>query len=417
MLVTLISLFLYTYTNVAENMFQLLNCTTVGENNYLVSDGEVKCFQFWQYLMIVFVVQFVAPFFIVLLLAPKLIREGHLGTKLFLLSAVMPLILAPYLMFIFIKVALKERNNVDHVQLSHSRLNQRYEAAMYLSPTSTLNQRYSQNTQPSASREREKSPSNMNPRVRPESPLSHSSSLNQRYYAGQMSQVSNQTPHGQGNNSSPVDVSEESTAVAEKLSGAFKENIFSGLCWEGIFNFRRLVLITIYTFTSDRLIRQMALALASFVILISHLMVKPFKKMLSNHIETVSLSVLLLIAVLNLVKAAFLRSGTEPKEENFLAIVVFEWIEITFFGLIPVALIGILALLMVFKLSMYCVSKCKSTSEPEDLRYTTKTEDDRSESSQRSFYTNYALSAYGSRYERSMLDSRAADLYRRSIRY
>ena len=110
-----------------------------------------------------------------------------------------------------------------------------------------------------------------------------------------------------------------------------------------------MIMVVLFTFITDLLLRQIALSFACFVILLIHLKAKPFRQAYSNRIESVALSLLLIIAGTNMVKAAFFHSQVVPRGNNYVVIVVYEWLEAVCFGLLPLAIVVAIVLGMVVR--------------------------------------------------------------------
>ena len=140
-----------------------------------------------------------------------------------------------------------------------------------------------------------------------------------------------------------------------------------GLCWEGVINFRRLVLVLLFTFINDKLMKQMALSFGCFVILLFHVFSQPFRKKLSNMAETISLCLLVIIAGNNLVKAVFFHTQTIPQGDSYLVMVVYEWIETACVGLLPIVIIAFVIFTVLFKTMFSCVARGSSTDDDTSL--------------------------------------------------
>ena len=268
-LMTLISLFLYTYQSLAEYAFQLLNCVTINGDRVLFFDGNVPCMQLWQYVIIGFVVVFIFPFFIVLLFGPKLLKNRDISLGLFFLSLCLPLFMAvPLILWYFkiLKPPRKEKNTEE------------YEGCAVFC-------------------------------------------------------------RGEGD-----EIADE---IVEQVAGVYRENLWGGVCWEGIMNLRRLVMVIFYSFITDMLIRQMMMSMACFVILILHVKVQPFFFSRSNMVEFISLCILLIMSGVNMVKAGFLQAQAIPVGKTYYILVMYEWIEVFFLAILPLLLILVLLIALV----------------------------------------------------------------------
>ena len=147
------------------------------------------------------------------------------------------------------------------------------------------------------------------------------------------------------------------------ITGPYREDVLGGVCWEGVINFRRLVLVLCFTFINDKLLKQMALGLGCLAIVLIHVFCQPFRKRLSNAAETVSLCLLLIIAGSNLVKAVFFHTRTLPRGTSYLVMVVYEWVESTCVGILPLIIIVFSVFALLCKGVMAVTSKDKEVTQ------------------------------------------------------
>ncbi|XP_078372186.1 uncharacterized protein LOC144655886 [Oculina patagonica] len=89
------------YTTLATVSFSLLRCVPIGSERRLFYDGNVVCFQWWQYILIAFVCTFVIPFVFVLLLGSYKLYDGTLSVGKFLLACFFPLPSLIYWLFVY----------------------------------------------------------------------------------------------------------------------------------------------------------------------------------------------------------------------------------------------------------------------------------------------------------------------------
>jgi hypothetical protein len=87
-------------------------------------------------------------------------------------------------------------------------------------------------------------------------------------------------------------------AVVRVLEGPFKQSVIARN-WELVVLGRRFLLLALYTFVQDPFWQAAALAICNVAILAAHLVVAPFRQPLEQRVETVSLSLLVLLSVLN----------------------------------------------------------------------------------------------------------------------
>lgn len=155
-------------------------------------------------------------------------------------------------------------------------------------------------------------------------------------------------------------------AALDVVTGPYRDDVLGGLCWEGVINLRRMIMVICFTFINDRLLKQMALSFCCFVILLIHLKSEPFVQRLSNHTESISLALLVVISGTNLVKAAFFHSQTIPQGENYLIMVLYEWVEVAAMGFLPLAILVIIIIAMIAKTGSLVLSKTFNAGAEEE---------------------------------------------------
>ena len=145
-------------------------------------------------------------------------------------------------------------------------------------------------------------------------------------------------------------LSEDTEVVLQILQGPFKENRF-GLCWAGILIGRRLVLILLFTFVNDSLIRLLCMLLTCFVILLQHVHVQPYKDARGNVAGTTSAAALVTLGSINLVRAGFEAAEYTPTGPNAFLMKVFNEIENTLLLWLPLAIMSLVVLLLLFRIA------------------------------------------------------------------
>ena len=338
-LVTILSLFLYTYQSVAEDAFLLLNCISVDGENVLFYDGNVVCLQEWQYAIIVLVTVFVIPFFTILLFGPKLLDQRRIGIIFFMCACVFPLFLSVPIILMYFDVICKVKPDDVPAANNNSNTVKAGAAASSVALTNDASQ--------------------------PLTPPRYSDQPVQR--ATGDDGAHSDDDDADETNCCCGDVREIRDEIVDLLSGPYRTDIFNGICYEGVLNFRRMIMVVLFTFITDILLRQMALACACFVILLVHIRAKPFRQAYSNYVESFALCLLLIISGTNMVKAAFYHSQTVPRGSNYLVIVIYEWIEALCLGVLPLVIIVAIVLAMVVKTGSKAFMKTKKDDDDDDL--------------------------------------------------
>ena len=74
------------YERLADTTLKLTHCVPIGMDWRLFVDGNIQCWQWWQYLMIAFIVMFVIPLILVLFWGSLMLARNKLSDKEFLIA-------------------------------------------------------------------------------------------------------------------------------------------------------------------------------------------------------------------------------------------------------------------------------------------------------------------------------------------
>ena len=110
------------YKTLASVSFSLLQCVAIGSEKRLFLDGNVVCFQWWQYILIAFVFVFFVPFVFVLILGCYKLHKGSLSGAKLLFACCFPLPFLLYWLFLFL---LCVKRNAAHVDSSTRQMSNR----------------------------------------------------------------------------------------------------------------------------------------------------------------------------------------------------------------------------------------------------------------------------------------------------
>lgn len=139
------------------------------------------------------------------------------------------------------------------------------------------------------------------------------------------------------------------TAITSILTGSYRDpdDVSAGaIYWESILLGRMLLLILAAVLIQDPFLRSMAVLLLCIINLSSHIYVQPFKRVLDNRAESISLFCLVLLAIFNLPFMAYLSEGVLPAGPMSNVMDVFMWCQVVLVGFLP--LICILLLFVAF---------------------------------------------------------------------
>ncbi|KAL9956296.1 hypothetical protein ACROYT_G037758 [Oculina patagonica] len=79
------------YETLADTTLKLMHCVPIGQDWRLFVDGNIQCWQWWQYLFIVFIVVFVIPLVLVIFWGSLMLSKNRVSVKEFLISCAFPL--------------------------------------------------------------------------------------------------------------------------------------------------------------------------------------------------------------------------------------------------------------------------------------------------------------------------------------
>ncbi len=149
-------------------------------------------------------------------------------------------------------------------------------------------------------------------------------------------------------------ITPEAQAVCGLVQGPFRvfhlPGIFQSLCWSGMLLGRRLMLIICYTFIEEELTRLLVMFFICTAVLLQHMHVLPYKNSRGNISGTLSAAALLIVCIVNLVRAAFDSAEYLPDGPNEALMYAFDHIENAVLLWIPLAGLGVILLVIVIRL-------------------------------------------------------------------
>ena len=136
-------------------------------------------------------------------------------------------------------------------------------------------------------------------------------------------------------------------------------NAESARYWEGILIFRRLVLSAVAAFTTEPLLSITFQTITCFAFLLWHIHIRPFGSRAANYFETVSLSILTVVATCHIIQATLLSAGIPAMGPSKTQIFITDWIEWILVNLFPMLLGLALVVFIIVRIFMCCGSGCK----------------------------------------------------------
>ena len=120
------------------------------------------------------------------------------------------------------------------------------------------------------------------------------------------------------------------------------------LWWEGVYIFRRFILILVVTFVQNQILRSFLLLAIQVVFLLHHLYCKPFNNKILNSLESASLFTLVIFSSMNSIHVH--NSVSESSKADFDVYRGFLWTKLILIVAIPCIfcfiICGILLLLL-----------------------------------------------------------------------
>ena len=147
--------------------------------------------------------------------------------------------------------------------------------------------------------------------------------------------------------------------VVHLIAEPYKLNKMGGFCWEGIIILRRLIIVAIATLINSVITRHILLVIACLLSMITHNRIKPFTKKSCNILESVSLSILLVISFMNLVKGVYFDSGEVPLGVADSILHVYDYIEVILVSIIPTAILLFVALCILLRVFAWPIEACQ----------------------------------------------------------
>ena len=98
------------YETLAETSLKLMYCVDIGSEKRLFVNGEIVCWQWWQYILLGYIAVFVVPFVIVLYYGSTRLSKSSISAGEFLGACIFPL---PFLVYWLVKKIFKKKPKHD----------------------------------------------------------------------------------------------------------------------------------------------------------------------------------------------------------------------------------------------------------------------------------------------------------------
>ncbi|CAB3993680.1 Hypothetical predicted protein [Paramuricea clavata] len=311
------------YASSTQLCLSLLHCVPVRDNKVLFLDGNIQCYQTFQYFLLAYMISSILPFCLVPVLGSYLLKFGPIGVKQFCAACVFPLPFCCFWMYLLLKYCrCGNQGSYNTIENDDAvRSEQDNDETQSLGSENTF----------TSSTDRNETTS-----TRCESAVCTDS------------------------NKAPSTKSE--SAIRSVLLGPFRPHQAflcfpsSHIPWEGFLIFRRLVLIIVLTFVYDIQLRLFAALILCVAILICHTIVYPFQRKRDNVLESFSLGTHVVLCGSTLIKALHYGEDYSSFSKTLPVLNVIESILIVApLSIIMIVVIFSLAIKLVFGLKL-CVS-------------------------------------------------------------
>ena len=365
---TYISLLMYASS--AQLCLSLLHCVPVGDEQVLFLDGNIRCYQTFQYYILVYVVSSVFPFCLVPVLGSYLLKMDRISVSQFCVACMFPLPFCYFWTYLLLKDyrtrkrsnndiaesdrAVRGTEDDDLIEHCEDQMNEGQDSVEYEGQGQSQGQGEGQCQNTSMS-DREETANNESEQAR-----------QHRCCQATLHECEDERACEETNlssSSSENTTSENKTAILRVLLGPFRTHkeflCFpdSVLPWEGYLIFRRLALILVLTFVHDNRLKMMLTLTLCVAILASHMYIKPFTRPCDNAIESLSLSTLTVLCGFTLIKSLYNGEDVSSSSEDPALLHYFNTFE-NIVVVAPLVFLVFLVVLFVLGRLLLLVRKC-----------------------------------------------------------
>ena len=226
------------YTVLATVSIQLIRCVSINAETRWFYNGNIVCYQWWQYAAFLYNAIFVVPFIFILALASYKLHKQSVTLRQLLIGFILPLPALPFWLF----------------------------------------------------------------------SMKFSAPINN------------------------VEATEKLEVLQKMLLTPFREP--GAVCWKSIMIARRLVLVLLFCLINETFYKLFWMTLACLLALVHHLWIKPFKHKWANNLESISLSALVVLSLINFYKSALVEA-TAQADAQADSVKVIQWLEVVILALFP----------------------------------------------------------------------------------
>ncbi len=288
----------YTYAGACGVLFISIVCVSVKGEEVWWYDGTNVCFENWQVAIVAFGIFYVFPLPFALFFGLKMLKDNEMSARMFLCSCMVPLVSLCYM--IVHRYIKREKVVADYKTKATDSDPLPVPSVSVTSDTSKM---------ASLDSEANYAPSDAFPATF--EPAFATKSL----CGPGPGAVESCAEDAEATPASYEEIPATSEAIISVLQGPYRAERQTTLNWEAMISIRRLI-ITALTLVSHSTTRMTVITILSLVFLCQHIYLKPFIVKTSNYIETLSLSLFLVLSVFNILKGSLADSGVLPSGPN-----------------------------------------------------------------------------------------------------
>ncbi len=337
LLQTVLLIMQFSHQKVVIGAFSLVQCVTIGDKKILYVQGDIECYTWWQRVTEAYILTCIIPTFIVLSYAPFLVEEKKMSVRTFLLACFFPLpIMAMYHIFSF--------TQQKHCQSNRSSKNVEPCSSDYITAP---NQKYIQTQKELMDIEKIVDESFIT-----DSETDVGSEYSTDFVKSTAVDLQEDTAPRQeeADNRSKLWSQSSREAITSTLLKNFRTFRVLGVqfTWLGVHNLYRIGLIACATYITNPLTRLSLLSSMLLMMLIAHVLIRPYKTNTANFVAFLSFVANACIAMINLWKAALVLYDCKTNCESHrdIALWYMSQIETVLLSYIPTVAIPVTLLVM-----------------------------------------------------------------------
>ena len=347
-------IFLLNYASFAEIIFKLLRCVEINGALHLHIQGNIKCYRDWQYLLVVVGLVWALPFCICIFILPWLMVRRRIKRRGLLAGCIFPLLL---IMFACLKSKETRRgdesggNSSSNGEGQEEEMEAEDEVGAGGDMEVEVDVMTEVDVEAGLDMEAEGEVQE-DVQVEKEIEVKAKEEMQEEEVEAVL-----QVQEVEGKRDAQL----YDTALAEILKNrvdpfslSVNKNLY--FSWEGVYILRRLLLVAFSSFITDPVYKLYAMLLAQVIFLLHHLHLKPYAAKSMNHLETFSLTMLVLINSMNLLSAYNYSQGYEADSSKHQLLLIFWWMQVVVEALLPMLFFFVLILLIaIYLLRMFAI--------------------------------------------------------------